>query len=106
MSWLKNIRSIFKSPKNDRNYWIYVKCDHCGEALKSRVDMFSDLSIQYGEGKNDISYYSRKVLVGSKRCYRPIEVEFTFDAKRNLVEKQISGGKFLSEDEYNAILAL
>jgi hypothetical protein len=39
-------------------------------------------------------------MIGSKRCYRPIEVEFWFDGDRKLADRQIKGGKYVAECEY------
>ncbi len=100
MSFLKKFFSVFKSPETQRNYWIFVQCQHCKEILRGRVDLFNHLSIQYGEGKDDQSYYCRKVMIGGKGCYRPIEVEFWFDADRKLIDQTIKGGIFVTEQEY------
>lgn len=100
MSIFKKISEIFKPSGNDRNYWFYVQCDHCKEVLRGRVDMHNHLSIKYGEGKNRDTYYCRKVLIGSNRCYRQIEVEFTFDSNRRFVDRQIKGGVFVDESAF------
>ena len=62
--------------------------------------MQNDLSLIYGPEKNESSYYCRKVLVGSNRCFRPIEAEFFFDSNRELVDRKVKGGQFVSEEEY------
>jgi len=100
MSFLKKIGSIFKSRGSDRNYWFFVECDHCHEILKGRLDLHNHLSMRFGEGKKGNTYYGRKVLIGSNRCYKPIEVEFTFDSSRRLLDRQISGGEFVTEEEF------
>ena len=100
MGFIKKIFSLFTSPEHSRNYWFYVQCQYCHEMLKGRVDLFNHLSIRYGSGKEDNSYYCRKVLIGGSRCYRPIEVELWFDANRKLTEQNIKGGKFVTEDDY------
>jgi hypothetical protein len=94
MKWLKN---LFKSPYSSHEYWLYVKCDHCQEILKARVDLYNHLSIQYGE---QITYYCRKVIIGGNRCYKQIEIDMTFDSKRKLLDRKINGGEFVSKDEY------
>jgi len=104
MSIFKRIGSIFKSQGTDRNYWFFVQCDRCKEVIKGRVDLFNHLSIQFGEGKDNSTYYCRKVLIGSKRCYLPIEVEFIFDANRKLIDRKIRGGKFVKEEDYDTLL--
>jgi hypothetical protein len=103
MSFLKKLSSLFSSPSSDkRSLWLYVKCDKCGEILKGRVDLYNDLSFDYGETGGGTSYFCRKVFVGSNRCYRPIEVELTFDKNRNLVDQAINGGIFVSKADYQA----
>jgi hypothetical protein len=79
---------------------LFVKCDKCGEVLKGRVDLMNDLSFQYAESGAGQSYYCRKVFIGSKRCYSPIEVELTFDKNRKLMNQEISGGQFVTEADY------
>ena len=81
-------------------YWVYARCEKCGEALKARVDLRNELTAEFGETRSDTTYRSRKVLVGSSRCYAPVEVELTFDARRNVVKRGISGGAFLTREEY------
>ena len=100
MGLIKKISALLKSPSSNRNYWFYVQCDHCQEVLKGRVDMNNHLSIQYGEGKSGNTYHCRKVMIGSNRCYKPIEVKFTFDAARKLIDRQIKGGKFVTEVDF------
>ena len=104
MSFLKKLSSLLSPPSGDkRSLWLYVKCEKCGEVLKGRVDLYNDLSIQYKESGGGTIYYCRKVFVGSNRCYRPIEVELTFDKNRRLVDKEIIGGEFVTEEDYLTI---
>jgi hypothetical protein len=103
MSLLKKLGSLFSSPSSDsRSLWLYVKCDKCGEILKGRVDLHNDLSANYGESGGGTSYFCRKVFIGSNRCYRPIEVELTFDKNRRVMNEDIKGGELVSEEEYLA----
>jgi hypothetical protein len=103
MSFLAKLGSLFSSPKGDgRSLWLYVQCDKCGEILKGRVDLHNDLSLDFGEGGSATSYFCRKVFVGSNRCYRPIEVQLTFDKNRRVVNEEITGGEIVSEKEYLA----
>ena len=100
MGILKKLSSLFSAPAGDgRNLWLYVKCEKCGEILKGRVDLHNDLSMQYDESGGGSSYYCRKVFIGSKHCYRPIEVELTFDKNRRLMNQEIKGGEFASEED-------
>jgi hypothetical protein len=95
MGIFKKLSSLVTRSPKDHSFWISVKCDRCGEIIRTRVDLNNDLSAEYGEGET--AYYSRKVLIGKEGCYIPIEVEMKFDAHRNLVEKLIKGGKFMED---------
>ena len=84
------------------DYWVYVKCDQCGEKLRTRVNLYNDLSIQYSETEGSNTYFCRKTIIGSERCFFPIEIELTFDQQRNLVDRTIQGGQFISEAEFHS----
>ena len=103
MNLLKKIASLFVSSDDQgRVYWVYAQCDRCGEKLKTRVDLHNDLSIKYGEDDAEDLYYTRKDLIGSGLCFAPIEVILTFDLGRRLIQKQMTGGKFITREEYEA----
>lgn len=71
-------------------YTFTVKCNRCGEVIEGRINLANDLSLN----DND-SYYVRKVIMGSGRCFQQIEVELTFDAARRLIESQVHGGTLI-----------
>ena len=81
-------------------YWVYVQCNRCNEKLRTHVNLNNDLSIRYGESDSDDTYFTRKTIIGRNLCFQAIEVELTFDRNRNLIDKQIQGGRFISEAEY------
>ncbi len=102
MNLLKKLASLF-TPEGRRDtyaYWLYVQCDRCGEKIRTRVDLRNDLSIHYGETDRDTTYYCRKTIIGSGCCFQQIEAELTFDTRRQLIDQQIRGGKFIGEEEY------
>ncbi len=74
---------------------IAVKCSRCGEIIRTRIDTTNELSAEYGENDHETSYHCRKVLIGKRGCYASIEVILRFDANRNLIEQQISGGELV-----------
>jgi hypothetical protein len=100
MSFLKKFSSMFSSPTlgDQRSYWIYARCNRCKEVIRARVDLYNDLSIDYDDDL--LSYSSRKVLIGTSRCFQQIEVNLKFDEKRKLTGSQVSGGQLISRDEY------
>ena len=103
MSFLRRLgRSFAGGQRSDSDaLWVYVRCKRCGEAISTRVSMRSDLSIHYDESGRPGGYHVRKVLVGGKlRCYQPVEVHLSFDAGRRLLEREISGGEFITAEEH------
>ena len=102
MNLLKKLASLF-TPEGRRDtyaYWLYVQCDRCGEKIRTRVDLRNDLSIHYGDTDQDTTYFCRKTIMGSGHCFQQMEVELTFDARRQLIDRQIQGGKIIGEEEY------
>ena len=61
--------------------------------------MSNDLSINYGDKEKEDTYFCRKVIMGSGKCFQRIEVKITFDKNRNLLNREIQGGQFISEEE-------
>jgi hypothetical protein len=103
MSFLKNIGKIFstRTAEPGRAIYLYVRCNKCGEKLRARVDTYNELTPDYnGNSDQPSSYFSRKVLIGEKLCYQPIELRLKFDRNHKLVNQEISGGKFIGEEEF------
>ncbi len=102
MSFLKKIVSAL-SPNGVEDgdaLWVYVRCHKCGEAIKTRLDLKHDLSPDYSAEGRVADYVLRKVLIGSQRCFEPIEVKLTFDPQRRVISREITGGQFISKEEY------
>jgi hypothetical protein len=102
MGFFKKFSTIFSSPapENDTFYWFYVRCNRCGEKLRSRVDFRNQVSPEYGDKDKAIGFFCRKVLVGEKRCFQQIEVKLKFDTRHKLVDSQISGGVLITKEEF------
>jgi hypothetical protein len=100
MGLFKRLSGLFSpsAKEDDRAYWLYVQCGRCGEKIKSRVDLYNDLSPIYNE--TGVTYFCRKVLIGQGRCYQKVEVEMTFNEQRKLTSKEIKGGKLISQQEF------
>ena len=101
MGLFKKLSRLLAPPAKaeERGHWLYVQCNRCGEKIKSRVDLYNDLSPIYNE--TGVTYFCRKVLIGQQRCYQKVEVEMSFDERRQLTDRQISGGKFITEEEFS-----
>jgi hypothetical protein len=72
-----------------------VRCDQCGEVIHGEINLHNDLSVQY-DG-DDQFYFCRKGLVGGgkTRCFQQVIVEYTFDARRTVIERRVEGGRFV-----------
>ncbi len=100
MGLIKKLSQIFGSTSrpDPASYWIAVKCNRCGEQINARIDLRNDLSIDYGEGNTSPTFFCRKLLIGEGgHCFQRIEIELTFDANKNLISREISGGQFVNE---------
>ena len=81
---------------SDRGVYYYIRCERCGESLRFRVDPYWDLGPSEGGGGFTVT----KHVIGQK-CFRTIEVDLTFDDPRVETERSITGGKFISPEEYD-----
>jgi hypothetical protein len=81
-------------------HWEYVRCSRCGEQIPVRVDLRHELTPRYEEGEG--AYFVRKGVIGGgeTRCFQTIEVRLTFDAQKRLVSREIAGGLFISQEEF------
>jgi hypothetical protein len=89
--------------QEDRDvHWEYVRCSRCGEKIPVRVDLRNELTAQ--EESSEGAYYVRKGVIGSgkTRCFQTIEVELYFDISRRMASRYISGGEFITRDEFEA----
>ena len=85
-------------PGDGYNYWVRVRCAMCGEIIRGRVDLRNELSLtDDAEG-----FFVRKRLIGSGRCFNPIDVTLSFDLNRRLVDRQITGGEFVEDEDPEA----
>jgi hypothetical protein len=102
MGFMKKIASFLApASQEDQNaVYVYVKCNRCGEKLRARISTRSELSPEFDGSDTASSFYCRKVLIGEKRCYQPIEINLTLDKKYRIKEQQISGGEFIAREEY------
>lgn len=99
MGFLDSFKSIFSGSSSGQNegYYIYVRCQRCGELIKARLNLMNDLSLA-----DDGGYVVNKTLIGNKLCFERIEVTLRFDERRQLVDRQISRGEFVTAEDYQA----
>jgi len=96
--------SLFKrlfGSRGEREYvdkvglYFYVQCGNCGSKVQVRADRQHDLNRE-GDG-----YVWHKTIVDST-CFRQIPVVVHMDAKYQVTEQEIGGGRFISQAEYEA----
>lgn len=105
MGFLKRLSETLTgaSRSSSPSLYIYVRCKRCGEAIATRVNLYNEPSIEYDDSGRPTGYHVRKVLVGgTRRCYQPVEVHLTFDSKHGLVDREVSGGEFITAEEFAA----
>ncbi len=89
-----------KKPKeyvDTRGVYFHVRCHNCATISRLRADKEYDL-IREGDG-----FVWHKTIVDN-RCFRPMPTVVTLDKAYQIVSADITGGEFVSEDEYNAWL--
>ena len=98
MGFIDSIKSIFTGDDSaDGAYWIYVRCRRCGEVIRTRLDLRHNLTEREEGG-----FIARKTLVGSGLCFERIEVTLIFDQNRQLADREIAGGEFITAEAYKA----
>jgi hypothetical protein len=91
------LRRLFAPPAPSRSVLpIAVQCLRCGETLTTEINLNNEISADYGEeGGGPTFFVCRKLLTGTGRCFQQVEVILRFDGNRQVVDKQITGGKFV-----------
>ena len=101
MSFLKKLASLFTGGGGggNRNYPIYVFSTRCREPIMAEIDLVNSLS---RDDEKDNQYYTRKVLQGSgkNRCFTQVEVEIWFDRGKKVSHYEVTGGRWLTAEEY------
>lgn len=95
------LKRFFRRQQERMRYFpVRVRSRRCGEILETRIDLHNDLAVRYDERGQVTGYYVRKLLQGSgrNRCFDTVEVELFFDARRQLVDRQVHGGTFVDEE--------
>ena len=106
MGFFKRIADMIGGNRSDDNRFvdIYVMSRRCREPITGRVDVMNELS-RDDDGKG---YYTRKVLhtTGAKRCFDQVEISLWFNKDKRLADHEVTGGTWLSAEEYDEALAI
>ncbi len=79
--------------------YLYIQCEKCGEKLKVLVKKETDLERVYEEEKGGSAYRLIKEAMDSK-CFSIITVRAEFDINKDIISRDISNGRFITEEEY------
>ncbi len=106
MNFLKRITGFLgggQGGSSNRTLNIYVLSRRCNEPIAGQVDLYNELS----QAEDEDGYYSRKVLhtSGEQRCFDQVEIEMWFDRDKRLDHYDVTGGRWLDEQEYQVELA-
>jgi hypothetical protein len=102
MRWLTRLFTRRSRSESPPAIWIYVICSRCGEAIRVRADRRYDLVSEMRDpGETGPAYTLHKDIVGSG-CFQRIAVDVAFDQRLQVIERRISGGRWLTEEEYRA----
>jgi len=108
MGFLKKLFSSEERPQpkgggaanpDPQGVYFYVQCDRCGAPVRLRADKQYDLINEGGK------YVWHKTIVDN-RCFRPMPTVVTLNASYEMVAHEITGGHYISKEEYEALVAL
>jgi hypothetical protein len=98
MGFFDSLKSLISDSQNDQSdksgYWLYARCNRCGEVIKTRIDLQHDLN-----PRDEGGYLVRKTLVGNQTCFERIEVTLIFDNQRRVVDHEAVGGELVTAEE-------
>ena len=87
----------------DNALHLYIKCSRCGTPVHVRVDLRTDLAADYGDAAAEGYTLHKEVM--DDRCFRIMHAEIVFDSRRNEVSRQLEGGTFIGQEEWEALRA-
>jgi hypothetical protein len=96
----EKIRNLFAGlgQADSTGIYFYVKCGKCGTPVKIRVDRRHDLLRDYERG----GYVLHKEVMDGT-CFQLFNFTVHFDDRYRIVDREIEGGEFITEDEYHSL---
>lgn len=86
-------------PGQDGGMYFYLRSKRSGEIVQVRLDL-NQLSPEY-DGDRVVGYFTNKTAVG-QRSFERMEAEFRFDSQKHLTDKSVSGGEFVTREDWLA----
>lgn len=87
-----------KTNTDPQGVYFYVLCERCGTPVRVRADKHYDLINEAG------GYIWHKTIVDN-RCFRPMPTVVHLNGSYEMVNHEITGGRYITEQEYEALLA-
>ena len=88
------LERLLHKPTVPSALWLYVRCNKCRAKVRVRVSLANDVSLEDSGG-----YVLRKDIMDNK-CYQLMRAELHFDERRRETSRELSGGEFISEEEW------
>lgn len=101
MGFFKRLFGGGERSADDKALHLYIKCQRCSRPVHVRVDLERDLAADYGDTAAEGYEYNKDVM--DDRCFRMMRAQLRFDARRNELSRQVEGGTFISQQEYEAL---
>ena len=101
MAFFKRLFGGGERAADDKALHLYIKCQRCGAPVHVRVDLERDLAADYGDTAAEGYEYNKEVM--DDRCFRLMRAQLQFDARRRETSRQVEGGAFISQEEYQAL---
>ncbi|MEJ6950586.1 hypothetical protein [Natronospora cellulosivora (SeqCode)] len=97
MGFLDKLKNMFKPAKKNNLIEINLKDNKCKERIKLLVRKSYDIQRIY-ENDQNADYRLNKVVI-CNNCYSKIEVKIDFNKSYKIINKDIKGGKLISEEK-------
>ena len=81
-------------------YYIYVRPKMCKEIVRVRVNLTNDPSIN-----DDESGYILRKTASATRCPFQSEITLHLNKSRDVVDREINNGEFVTQADYDAYMA-
>jgi hypothetical protein len=86
-------------------FHIYIACERCSDTVAVRVNRRNDLSQEFNPSTGAVTSYRYQKGIVDQKCFRPIQVTIIFDSSQREEMRDITGGRFITRDEYRAAQA-
>lgn len=101
MGFLRRLFGGGQQTNTDNNgYHLYIRCKRCSTIVHVRIDLRNDLAADYGDTAAEGYTLVKEVM--DDRCFRLMRAELHFDARRRETSREVEGGTFVTEEEWEA----